>query len=419
VSEPRVTIIGAGIVGVASSLWLQRAGFKVTLIDSGPVGEGASFGNAGNISPGAVVPYLIPGIWREAPGWLLDPDGPLAVRPGYFFKALPWLTTAVRSATEEAALATSRAMHALHGGTLEAYATLTRGTEAEDLIELSGQLYVSEKPGAAQGSALAQRMRAMAGVKTVALDWMEIRELEPTLAPIFKSGMLLPNNGRCKNPHQLVTALARAAERGGAFILRGKVDGFQKQGGRVQAIIVDGKPQPVERVVIAAGAASGKLTEDLGSHIPVEAERGYHITIEDPGVVPRIPVTNTDAKFACSPMNVGLRLAGTAEFAGLDAPPRWQRAELLKSQAQRMFPGVRLDKVTRWTGNRPSLPDGLPVLGKAPKYANAYFAFGNSHFGMSAGPVMGKVIAEIVAGERPSVDVAPFDPARFEKTRTS
>jgi len=315
-SEPQVTIIGAGIVGVASTLWLQRAGFKATLIDSGAVGEGASFGNAGNISPGAVVPYLIQGIWREAPRWLLDAEGPLAIRPGYFLKVLPWLSAAVRSASQEAALATSRAMHALHGGTLDAYATLTRGTDAQDLIELSGQLYVSEKPNAAQGSALAQRMRAEAGVKTVLLDWMEIRELEPTLAPIFKSGMLLPDNGRCKNPHQLVTALARAAERNGATIVRGEVTGFQTQGERVQSIIVDGKPQPVERIVIAAGAASGKLAAQLGTGIPVEAERGYHITIEDPGVAPRIPVTNTDAKFACSPMNVGLRVAGTAEVAG-------------------------------------------------------------------------------------------------------
>src|SRR5690606_23176874 len=171
------------------------------------VGEGASFGNAGNISPGAVVPYLIPGIWREAPGWLLDPEGPHALRPAYFFKVLPWLGAAVKSAREDAALATSRAMHALHSGTFEAYETLTRGTEAEGLIELSGQLYVSEKPGAAQGSELSQRMRALAGVKAVPLDWMEVRELEPSLAPIFKSGLLLPDNGRCKNPHQLVTAL--------------------------------------------------------------------------------------------------------------------------------------------------------------------------------------------------------------------
>ncbi len=412
-SEATVTVIGAGIVGVSSALWLQRAGFKVTLVDSGPVGEGASFGNAGNISPGGVVPYLIPGILRQAPGWLLNPEGPLAVRPGYFFKVLPWLMSAVQSANEEAALRTSRAMHALHGGTLEAYETLTRGTGAEGLIELSGQLYVSERPDAAQGSALAQRMRAEAGVKTVVLDWMEIRELEPTLAPIFKSGMLLPNNGRCKNPHQMVKALAAEAQRNGATLLRGKVTGFQTHGKTVQGILIDGELKPVERIVIAAGAASGALSAQLGTALPVEAERGYHITIADSGVAPRLPVTHTDAKFACSPMNVGLRLAGTAEFAGIDTPPNWKRAELLKQQAQRMFPGVQLDKVTRWTGNRPSLPDGLPVLGTAPKFENAFFAFGNSHFGMTAGPVMGKVIAAIVAGEKPAIDVTPFTAGRF------
>jgi D-amino-acid dehydrogenase len=155
------------------------------------------------------------------------------------------------------------------------------------------------------------------------------------------------------------------------------------------------------------------LTANLGTPLPLEAERGYHITIADPGVAPRLPVTNTDCKFVCSPMNMGLRLAGTAEFGGLDVKPNWQRAELLKTQAQRMFPGVKIDKVTRWSGNRPSLPDGLPVLGAAPKFDNAYFAFGNSHFGMSAGPVMGKVIAEIVAGKKPSINVSPFDTSRF------
>jgi D-amino-acid dehydrogenase len=412
-NQPSVTVIGAGIVGVCATRYLQRVGFQVTLVEAGEVGEGASFGNAGNISPGAVVPYLIPGIWREAPGWLMNPEGPLAVRPGYFLKALPWLTRAVKSASEEEAWKTSRAMHALHGGTIEAYDAITRGTQAEGLIVMSGQLYVSEKLDAAQGSALARRMRAEAGVKTQALDHMEIRELEPSLAPIFKSGMLLPDNGRCKNPYHLVKGLANAAVRDGAVILRGKVDGFRTEGRAVTGVVVNGETLAVERVVIAAGAASGLLTKALGTPIPVEAERGYHITIEDSGVAPRMPVTHTDAKFACSPMNVGLRLAGTAEFGGLNAAPNWQRAELLKAQAQRMFPGARMDKVTRWSGSRPSLPDGLPAMGRAPKFDNAYFAFGNSHFGMSAGSVMGKTIAEIVAGQKPAIDITPFNPARF------
>lgn len=167
--------------------------------------------------------------------------------------------------------------------------------------------------------------------------------------------------------------------------------------------------------MIAAGAASGQLSAWLGTPLPVEAERGYHVTIEEPGVMPRIPVSHVDAKFVCSPMNMGLRVAGTAEFAGYDAAPDWRRAEMLVTQARTMFPGLNLAKVSRWMGRRPSLPDGLPVLGTAPNYTNAFFAFGNSHFGMSAGPVMGKVAAELVAGRPPHIAIAPFAPARFAR----
>jgi D-amino-acid dehydrogenase len=347
------------------------------------------------------------------PGWLFDPEGPLCVRLGSFFKVMPWLLAAAKSGKAEAALKTSRAMRELHRGTFEAYDALTRDTEAAALIERSGQLYVSEHASSAQGSQIAQFMREAAGVRTIVLGGDEIRGAEPSLAAVFRSGLLLPDNGRCKNPHQLVQILAREAERNGATLQRGKVTGFETNGKGVNGIVIDGKVHPVERVVIAAGAASGELSAKLGTPLPVAAERGYHITIADSGVMPRIPVTNTDAKFACAPMNVGLRLAGTVEFAGIDAAPNWKRATLLEEQARRMFPGVKMDKVTRWSGNRPSLPDGLPVLGTAPKYENAFFAFGNSHFGMTAGPVMGKVISQIVAGDTPGIDIAPFSPRRF------
>lgn len=408
-----VTVIGGGIVGVCTTAWLQRAGCVVTLIDAGPIGEGASFGNAGNISPGAVVPYSIPGFLKEVPKWLLDPMGPLAIRPAYFPRVLPWILAAVKASRTEPALSISRAMRELHRGTFDAYETLTRNTAAARLIERCGQLYVSERPGYAQGSQLAQFMREAAGVKSVILNADEIRELEPSLAPIFQSGMLLPDNGRCRDPHKLVLTLAEEAVRNGALIVRGKVKGFNVSGGAVQSVVLDDGARPVDRVVIAAGAASGALSAQLGTPLPLEAERGYHITIADPGVMPRIPVTNRDASFACAPMDMGLRLAGTVEFAGIDAPANWKRAALLKEQAKKMFPGVNLDQVTQWAGNRPSLPDGLPVLGQAPNARNAYFAFGNSHFGMSAGPVMGKLAAELVGGGQPSIDITPFSAGRF------
>lgn len=410
---PHVTIIGAGIVGVASALWLQREGFAVTLVDAAGIGEGASFGNAGNISPGSVVPFTIPGVLREAPKWLLDAEGPLVVRPGYFLKVAPFLVAAARASRTEPALKASRAMRELHGTTFEAYDALTRNTPAADLIERCGQLYVSERPEGAQGSMLSQFMREAAGVKTQVLTEGEIRDLEPTLAPIYRSGLLVPGNGRTRNPQQLVQTLAAEAQRRGASFVRGKVTGFQTEGGRVHGIVVDGQPHPVDRLLIASGAASGRLTALLGTPLPIQPERGYHITVEDSGVMPRRPVSNLDGKFVASPMNMGLRFAGTVEYAGFDAKPNWKRTGLLEKQAARMFPALKLAKVQRWAGDRPTLPDGLPVLGPAPRLDNTYFAFGNSHFGMSAGPVMGRVITQIIAGRRPDIDIRPFSPTRF------
>lgn len=410
----QVHVIGGGIVGVCAALFLQREGFTVTLVEAGAVGEGTSFGNAGNISPGAVVPYLVPGILREAPKWLFDAEGPLKVRPGYFLKALPWFLAAVKHSGVENALKTSRAMRDLHRGTFDAYAQLTRGTPAEPLIDRCGQLYVSAHEGAAKGSQLAQFMREAAGVRAIPLDAAGVREAEPTLAPIYKSGLLLPDNGRVKNPHTLSTLLAKELERHGGTVLKGRVDKFETRGKHVVALVMEGRTTPVERLVIAAGMGSRKLAAALGIAVPLEAERGYHITVHDSNVMPRVTVTNRDLAFACAPMTVGLRVAGTAEFAGEGSKPDWSRAELLKRQAKKMFPALELGNVSQWAGDRPSFPDGLPALGAAPGYDNAYFAFGNGHFGITGGPVMGKYIAQIVAGKKPGVDVAPFDPARFE-----
>ena len=412
-----VTVVGAGIVGVCAALYLQRAGFDVTLVDSGGVGEGASFGNAGNISPGAVVPYLIPGVLREAPRWLFDPEGPLKVRPSYFPRALPWFMAAAQRSGVDEALRTSRAMRDLHRGTFDAYDELTHGTAAESLIERCGQLYVSEREGYASGSQLAQFMREAAGIRAIAIGPHEIRDAEPTLAPIYKSGLLLPDNGRTKDPHAMVKILAGEAVRLGATILRGKVTALNRNASGVQAVVIDGTARAVERVVIAAGAGSRAICASLGLDLPLEAERGYHITLPDPGLMPRVTVTNRDSSFACAPMSMGLRIAGTAEFAGIDSQPDWSRVELLKRQALRMFPGVRLDNLTRWAGDRPSFPDGLPALGPAPGFANVYCAFGNGHFGITGGPVMGKVIAEIVAGKAASIDVRPFRVDRFSGAR--
>jgi len=304
-------------------------------------------------------------------------------------------------------------MRELHRESFDAYGELTRGTPAEPLIDRCGQLYVSERADYAKGSQLAQFMREAAGIRAIAIDADGVREAEPTLAPIYKSGLLLPDNGRVKNPHEITVLLAKEFEKQGGSIVRGVASTFTTDGKRVTAIVVDGKSMPLERLVIAAGIGSRTLASALGIEVPLEAERGYHITVHDSNVMPRVTVTNRDLSFACAPMTVGLRVAGTAEFAGVGSEPDWSRAELLKRQAKRMFPALELANVTQWAGDRPSFPDGLPALGPAPGYDNAWFAFGNGHFGITGGPVMGKQVAQMVAGKKPGIDVSPYSPARF------
>jgi D-amino-acid dehydrogenase len=190
-----VTVVGGGIVGVCSALFLQREGFAVTLVEAGNIGEGTSFGNAGNISPGAVVPYLIPGILREAPKWLFDPEGPLKIRPGYFFKALPWFLAAVKESKIENALATSRAMRELHRASFDAYGELTRGTPAEPLIDRCGQLYVSERAHYAKGSQLAQFMREAAGIRAIPLGADEVARPSRRSPRSTRAGCCCPTTG--------------------------------------------------------------------------------------------------------------------------------------------------------------------------------------------------------------------------------
>lgn len=411
--DRRVLIVGAGIVGICCASYLQRAGFDVTVVDRLAPGEGCSFGNAGNISPGAVVPYSMPGTLWSVPGWLMDPLGPLALRPAHLPKLAPWLLRWLAASRPAAVRRISAAMHALHRPVFSAYAPLLEAASASNLIAMTGQLYVSTKPGP-MDTALARELREAAGIRIESLSGLEVRELEPTLSPAFQSGLLLPNNGACLNPHRLVRVLAEQVVRNGGQVVCGEVRGFRIEGGAPAAATIGDAEIAFDHLVIAAGAWSNTLSRQLGLNIPLEAERGYHVTIADPGTMPRIPVTNRDASFASAPMEMGLRLAGTAEYADINAAPNWRRARMLLEHGRRMYPGLSTASFTEWMGCRPTLPDGLPIIDRSGRHANVVFAFGHSHFGLTAAPTTGRIVADLVAGRQPdAIDLAPYRANRF------
>ncbi len=412
--QNHVTVIGAGIVGVCCALYLQRAGFRVTILDERPPAEGCSFGNAGILSPSACVPIAEPGMLWKVPRYLADPLGPLAIRPGYFLQALPWFLRFLREGRPARIRRNSRAMAALYAGCFDAYAPLLKEAGAEDLIRRSGALLVSKEKGKGEvGGELANALRAAAGIKAEPLGRDELRQLDPALSPEFKGGILFPDIGHSVNSFRLARTLAERVVRNGGTILRLRVTGFAFGANGPSALRTAEGEVPIGALVIAAGAWSRVLAAQLGTELPLEAERGYHVMLPDPGVAPRLPVSYSGRGFYATPMENGLRFAGTAEFAGIDAPPDDRRAKALLRLGKDMYPALNTAGVTEWMGCRPSFPDSLPVIDRSPHFPAVHFAFGHSHWGLMGAAVTGKLIAGLVAGKPSSIDLAPYRATRF------
>jgi D-amino-acid dehydrogenase len=413
----RVGVIGAGMVGVCAASWLQRDGHSVFLIEPGNPGEGASFGNAGCFNGSSVTPVAMPGVIKQVPHWLMDPLGPLALRWSYLPAILPYLIRFVRAGTPEKVRAQARAMRPLVGPTVPLVRELARAAGAEELVHQRGHLYVYRSAEALEKDGFAWALRRENGVIVDEFDADELRQLEPALSRDYVRGLLVRENGHTSNPLGLVTRLVEHFRGQGGEIIEARALGFRLDGRRLTAIATDRGDLAADAAVVCAGAYSKPLAAVLGDRVPLETERGYHLMIRDPEVMPRIPTADADGKFVATPMDTGLRFAGTVELAGLAAPPNWRRAQILLAQGRKMLPGLAAqhaeDRVSVWMGHRPSLPDSLPVLGPSRASPDVIYAFGHGHVGMTAAPMTGKIVADLVAGRPASIDIAPFAAARF------
>src|SRR5947208_2761810 len=413
----RVGVIGAGIVGLCAALWLQRDGHRVCLVEPGTPGEGASFGNAGCFNGSSVTPAGMPGVVKQVPRWLMDPLGPLALRWSYLPQILPYLVRFVRSATPEKVRAQARAMRPLVGPTVPLVRELAAMAGAETLVHQRGHLYIYRSAEALAKDGFAWALRRDNGVEVDEFDADELRQLEPTLSRDYVRGLLVRENGHTSNPFDLVSRLVERFRGQGGEIVRARAVGFQLDGRRLIAIQTDTGILRVDGAVICAGAHSKPLAAALGNRVPLETERGYHLMIRDPEVMPRIPTADGDGKFVATPMDTGLRFAGTVELAGLDAPPDWRRSQILLAQGRKMLPGLAAahteERVSVWMGHRPAMPDSLPVIGPSQASPDVIYAFGHGHVGMTAAPITGKIVADLLSGRPASIDIAPFTAARF------
>ncbi len=412
-NQRQVTVIGAGIVGISCALYLLRDGHAVTVVDRNPPGDGCSQGNAGMFSSDSFVPLSIPGMLTQVPGWLFDPLGPLFIRWRHLPNMLPWLVRFVLAGAPRRVEEICDALEPLLASSLEEHQALAKGTEAEGLIRALGCMYVYEDAKSLAREAADWDMRRAYGTVIERLDGDQIRQREPALASIYENGYYLPNLGHTVEPMLLVKGLARHFEQSGGVILQREILDIEAGPDGPRRLATDQGAVDVDVLVIAAGAFSGRLTAKLGSPVPMQGERGYHVTIADSGIHLNVPVFVSTYKFIATPMTPGIRIAGTAEFGGLDAAPNYARARVLLQHARKMLPGIDTADVSEWSGLRSTLPDSLPVIGPSPHHPNLFFAFGHQHLGLTCGPKTGRLIADLVAGRTPIIDIGPFRADRF------
>ncbi len=415
-----VAIIGGGIVGAASALELLRDGHRVTLVEPGDPGgeQAASYGNGTLLNPSSVIPMSSPGLWKKVPGYLADPLGPLAIRWSYLPKLLPWLWRFVRAGSTPAKVsATAHALAPLLADAPALHRALAEEAGVAELMSRQGVLFVFPSRADFEAEGLSWRLRRETGTRWLELDEDELRQREPALDRRYRFGVLVEENGQCRDPGAYVAALVRHAVALGAEHRRARATGLRIEAGRLRAVTTDAGEIACDRAVIAAGARSRDLAAAAGDRVILETERGYHAVIADPGIALRYPMMPSDGKMAFAMTRGGLRIGGQVELAGLDAAPNWKRAEVLLKFARTAYPGLpaelTADKVTLWMGHRPSTPDGLPCIGSASGCADVVHAFGHGHVGLTAGPMTGKLVAEIIGGRTPSIDLAPFRAARF------
>ena len=361
--SPHVVVIGAGVVGACCAVHLQRQGARVTLIDRQEPGDvgASSFGNAGLLSPAFSVPTPGPGMLARVPGWLLREDGPLSIRWAYLPKLLPWLVRFLRAGGDGAhQRGASAALAALHDSTYELHARLARDAGTPELVESTDLLHVYGSEESYRGSEREWSIRREQGLDFEQLDRTTLREIEPDLSPHYLRGVRIAKQGRTLDPGRLVRSYVdHFVASGGEFRLA-EVTDFDATADRVRAVRTGGAAVEGEAYVLTAGVYSRRFADRLGLDLPLDTERGYHVTCPDPGIAVSHTIVEGDHKFGANPMAMGVRFAGMVELGGVDAPANPRRAEVIMRLARRMYPKLRLDGATQWMGRRPSMADGLP-----------------------------------------------------------
>jgi glycine/D-amino acid oxidase-like deaminating enzyme len=404
-------IVGAGIQGICTGLQLLDKKIPVTIFDKNDPAKMASYGNAGHFSPYAVLQFNRPDILINIPQMLFSSYGPLALKWNYVPKMIPWMWRFVKNCNTKSMLHTAKYMHQILDLALDAYDDAFKEIDTTGLVERKGILYAWTNENLKSRN-LEIKVREDLGVKQTLVSKKEILDLEPNLQPIFDSGVLFDYAWHARDPYAISKKLFDLYIKKGGKFIKENVNQILQINSNETSVKTENKEYIFEKTVIACGAFSKKLTDQLGENIPLDTERGYHVHFKGMDHLLSRAVINLDRGFGLTPMNQGMRAVGTVELGGLNNPPSKKRIDYIIRCAKELLP--QLDKhEDEWLGFRPTLPDFLPVLGPSLKNKNIIYAFGHHHLGWTLGAITGKIVSGIVAEEKTNLDLSPYNSSRF------
>lgn len=406
-------VIGTGIIGVMSALYLQNAGRTVTFLERGDIARGASAGNAGILAFPEIIPIPAPGIMKKAPRWLVDPLGPLSVPPAYALKIAPWLWRFFQASSPrrfQHGLEVQTAMMRLASREMQKVAAIP---ELAGHITNTGTLDLYDSRASFDAARAAWDEKEKAGITFARVDRSEIERLQPGLAPQFQHAMFTPGGLQVADPYEFTKSIADLVMARGATLHKGEAVRIDIVGESTIVSLKTGEKIDADKVIIAGGAWSKTLAASLGDIVPLETERGYNTTLPQGAFDLTRQLYFNDHAFVVTPLSSGIRVGGAVELGGLDLPPNYRRSEALLNKASRFLPGLKTEGGKQWMGFRPSLPDCLPVIGPARASNSVIYAFGHGHLGLTQSAATAQLVTDLVNATETEISVDPFRASRF------
>ena len=408
-----IIVIGAGIVGVSTAIWLQRSGFKVTIIDQKGPATGASHGNAGILAASSIIPVPNPSLIKKLPFYLLSKDSPVFFKMSYLPQMFPFLMSYLSKSNLREVNKYAERMTPLIFDTVCQHKSLAKGTGAEKFISYQDYCFGYETEENFLNDKKVWKLRQKHGLPFEVVNGNEFSNFDPFYKDLFDVIVKCKNHGKINDPGLYVKTLCDHFLSQGGELIISKVNDISSKNLNDVIVKIESDSLIANKIVVATGAWSKKILKKFKIKMPLESERGYHVEYVEPNFYPKVPMMLTSKKFVITPMDGRIRVAGLVEFAGLKTLKRKPPLNLLKNKIKDLFPNLKCKEKIEWLGHRPALVDSLPMLGYLDKNKQILVAFGHQHLGLTAGAKTGRIVSDLIIGNDIKLKISNYRPNRF------